>query len=197
METNDKVWLVERGDYSDYNVEAIFSTEEAAKELSAHMEGSTVREYVLDHWVPAKATFQFTFDLDGNIQKVEENPWVKDDFAPPQGYKADFTRFWMSSEGISHVYVPRGPVELAQKIACDYFMRCRVFIEQAKDLLDRSGIVSNHKAQYPGMGDYYPWSVVSDIAQVLAGTVAAPTLPGSTHEGWVAQALGIRDIHNV
>ena len=72
------VYVVTEGTYSDYGIEALFSTEEKAKAFVAKHEYNSdrrVEEYTLDEWIDAGTRTVWTTVIDvtnGEIQHYEQ-----------------------------------------------------------------------------------------------------------------------------
>lgn len=82
------VWVVERGEYSDYRVEGVYSTRENAERIAAAFNGSgswrdaTVAEWEMDPGIDRLGknlrSFSITMLRDGTVESVDERDraWV-------------------------------------------------------------------------------------------------------------------------
>lgn len=172
------VYVVEEGDYSDYQVVAIFSEKSVADEFSAHRPGSGVREWELDTWKNEQSEFLFVFGLDGAIKSVKENAYTGEhkhaDGVYSQAWDSDIL-----------VRVNRGPKELAVKIASERYTRIRAFYDQAEALC-----VGNLQCE---KGTLRPRLVVL-VAEVLAGLEVLPETEGCGFEEDAKQVLARRGV---
>ncbi len=175
------VWLVERGDYSDYHVVAVFSSQEQAKEFCDHYSGDghyepTIREYVLDKWEPSRSSFHVTFDLSGNILNLKEEPYVEE-------LKNELPMvIWREGNQIE-VTVDRGPKELATKIASEAYLKIRSYLDEALTIVERADW--KFKQEYPN----WKYQYALDIAYILSGMASIPTGPMSSHQETVVSIL--------
>lgn len=78
-----KVWVIEKGEYSDYRVVGVFSTLEHAQqvlnEINKHPDDyyeATIAEWVLDPAVEeinaGRKMYRITMDTEGNTEEIEE-----------------------------------------------------------------------------------------------------------------------------
>lgn len=160
------VYVVEEGEYSNYQVVAIFSEKGAADEFSAHRPGSGVVEWTLDTWKTEQSEFLFVFGLDGQIKSVEEKAHIRE-------HEYDGRIFSQAWGDDILVRVCRGPEELAVKIASERYTKIRAFHDQA-DALCVGGLDCLK-------GTLRPHLVVM-VAEVLAGIRVLPDGPGSGFE---------------
>lgn len=170
----DTVWVVESGEYSDYQIDAIFSTKEKAEEFSSHKSRSRVVEWELDKWTPEQASFSVVFDLSGNITGIDETPVLDE---PSDAVDADGFH-----DGSIHVRVHRGPREKAIKIASEYYYRLRAFLDEAQE--------RTSKAHLPQ--ECLDGSRTIRVAKVLAGINPVPNPPKCGFDEDVLEILGIK-----
>jgi hypothetical protein len=83
----ESVWVVETGEYSDYRVLGIFSTEENAQKIADLVDGD-VSEWPIDPWLEqlsqGRRSFRVEMMMDGTGIRVSEMPWGnhhKDEFS--------------------------------------------------------------------------------------------------------------------
>src|SRR3990172_7688285 len=151
----NSVWLVERGEYSDYGVEAIFSTEVVARAFAANMDGSSVREWMLDTWREEQITWEFGFDLQGNIVEESKEPFTE--LLPVDASVTASRRF---DQDLITITVNRGSREAAVKIASEWYVRIRAHLDEADERMTRT--------QYDKIGNYR-WGDALNVARILAG----------------------------
>ena len=175
----DSVWLVEQGTYSDYSVEAIFSTEKQAREFCSHLPDSEPREWVLNTWADHQISFTFWFDLMGNIVQTEEEAFVKDLPAESNIHSDRQER-----ERI-RIHVNRGPRDLAIKIASEHYTKIRAFLDEAQKRVDR--------AKYNKISDDYCCNDALEAAKILAGINQAPNPPECGHDKNILTILSISE----
>jgi hypothetical protein len=164
------VWLVDSGDYSSYSVDAIFSTEEQAKEFAEHS-GGDYHEWPLNTWTVEQAKFTVMFDLAGNIVEVYEEPYT-DDLMEEQLSASS------GHSGRIVVRTQRGPRERAIKIASEKFIQIRAKMDEALTRLERAGCDD----------PTYQRQLQIEVAAILAGIEAAPA-GDSRFERMVLSAL--------
>ncbi len=160
------VWLVEQGEYSDYHVAGIFSTEMQAREFASHYKSDAgVREYELNIWTEEQAQFIFTFDLQGNITATSEVAFT--DPAPPE----DEAQSGCVNSGEILISVNRGPRERAVKIASEYYARIRACLDEANVRVETAHALG--RLQCYGMGRGGSW-LAHGVARILAGLDKLP-----------------------
>ena len=158
------VWLVESGEYSDYHIAAIFSTEDQANEFAAHYDSdASVREYPLDTWTPAQTRYQFTFDLQGNITSSHEKAF------PESAPDDDYVTVHRHTHGEISVSVNRGPRDHAVKIASEYYARVRARLDEADARVAAAYIAGRLKCR----SDHGAWLAIG-VAKILAGLDQLP-----------------------
>jgi hypothetical protein len=181
------VWLVEKGDYSDYHIIAIFSTQSQADEFVSHHKEASVREWELNTWTEEKTTFEFVFDLSGNLVKEEEHAYIKDEDHDGNPRDLDVRAHSQSDRTGTldnvKIYVNRGPRELALKIASERYTKIRAYLDEAQERTVLAADVDG-LAEYRKVCGAHNLSV--SVAEVLAGIVPVPDPPkcGYDYEHW-------------
>ena len=185
-ETTASVWVVDEGEYSDYRILAIFATKPQAEEFVSHRGPSSpygyspgMQEWELNTWTEDKATFKFTFDLNGNITKVSEVAYV-DDAPTPALYSQRHTK----DEVL--VVVNYGPRDRATKVASEHYTRIRAFLDEAQKMGDR--------AHYDKISEGYCFGNALRVARILAGIEQAPNPPQCDSDRNILTILGIPEV---
>lgn len=168
-----KVWVVESGEYSDYGIDAIFSTRELAEAFVAAEGGESVVEWDLDQWESNKGTWTFEFDLaTGNIIEASG----KAGLAPASDQAQEAT--WGKGSPI-RIWVDTYDRERAIKIASERFFKIKSFWDDAERM-----------ASAADYSPSYSQGFVLAIAKVLAGLEAMPAANGSIHSNAIRKAMG-------
>jgi len=102
------VYAVSSGEYSDYGIEAVFSTKENAKSYIGDRSCCDIEEWVLDAWVPkADAAWEVDMTLEGDVVKVKKlshaddsylRYWPPAPFAPPNAPHMLYMKMWADDE---------------------------------------------------------------------------------------------------
>jgi hypothetical protein len=183
------VWLVESGEYSDYRVDAIFTTEEQANEFVANGGGKSVIEYPLDTWGPEKAEYDFVFDLEGNVIKEQVRAYVECPCDADAVYHATHRehdgRKYVSDFGGIKIMVYRGPRDKALKIASERYTRLRAEFDAALALTERYKCADWQK--YPD----WRYQTAVHVAAIMAGVAPMPKRPASTFEERSLAVMGL------
>jgi hypothetical protein len=173
----NKVWVVETGEYSDYQVRAIFAEENQQMATDfARGFGVEPTEWTLDTWTQEQGEWRFDFDFAGNIVGEEFTPNmdpVPDEPGPVQA------NAWNAPEISIRVY--RGEREHALKIAADRFLRIRAFLDEAIERCSRAKFRK-----------IYKYGTALRVALILAGLGAVPDPPRCGHDADVLEALGVK-----
>jgi hypothetical protein len=173
------VWLVEEGEYSDYKVLAIFSTEDAAKQFTEHRKESSYREWELDTWTEDRTEFIFQFNLAGELVSESEEAYIKD---PHEDSNSVYAWGTHESKDVRIRVARNGPRARALKIASERYVRLRAYLDEAEERVSRSGIKTGYGEE----------QLVVDVAEILAGTQQLPTPPLSGHQEDIMKVLGIQ-----
>ena len=98
------VYLVSSGSYSDYSIEAVFSTKEKAQEYidecmkvegrSAYIDNAEIEEYTIDEPRKHSTHIYITMTKEGN---VDNDPYVDHTYGPSR--ESRFVCFWRSRGG--------------------------------------------------------------------------------------------------
>jgi hypothetical protein len=173
----EKVWIVEEGEYSDYQVLAIFATELAAAEFVDHRKTASYRAWPLNTWLPEQARYSFWFDLSGNIVAEQETAYTESvDEAPVWEYRQGPDQI--------HIAVCKGPHERAVKVASERYARIRAHLDKADEMARKSTL-----SKEPSYMKGHYLSQATEVARVLAGLAEPPTPPLSKSDEWVLQIL--------
>jgi len=173
------VWIVEEGEYSDYQVLAIFATEKAAKQFTEHRQGATCREWELDTWTEDRTEFNFTFNRAGEVVSETEEAYIEDH---QKEWASVYVHGCRDSKDIAVLVRRKGPRERALKIASERYTRLRAYLDEAEARVVRSGIKTGYGEEQHSV----------DIAEILAGTQKLPSPPRCGHEEDVLKMMGVQ-----
>jgi hypothetical protein len=173
------VWIVEEGEYSDYQVLAIFPTECAAKQFAEHRKKSGYREWALNTWTEDRTLFRFQFNRAGEVVAESEEAYIEE---PQKEWPTVHVHGFHHNKNIGVSVRRNGPRERALKIASERYARLRAFLDEAEARVLRSGIKTGY-----GEGQH-----VVDVAEILAGTQKLPRPPYCKHEEDVLKMIGLQ-----
>lgn len=85
-----EIYVVTKGDYSDYHIKGVFSTKEMANRFLDRLQSSdaSMETYLLDEldsWPDHRKSFYVWFDREGNGDAIEEQPRKLDERVIPNG----------------------------------------------------------------------------------------------------------------
>lgn len=175
------VWIVEEGEYSNYEVLAIFATEDKAKHFTGHRKGSSYREWELDTWTEDRAEFEFRFNRAGWVTDESERAYIEDNDGECASVYAHGCR---DSKDILVLVQRNGPRERALKIASEHYTRLRAYLDEAEARVAQSGIKTGYGEEQH----------IVDIAEILAGTQKLPTVPCCGHDQTVLKMMGFSGV---
>lgn len=185
---NSTVYVVTSGEYSSYQIDGIFATQQEADGYAAVVDGAEVTPWELNKWTPDHGKRSFDFNLKGEIVSERYEASV-DPIA-----EAEVVNEYEADAGLIGIEVNRGNRDLAVKIASELYTRIRAHYDIAHDLTVQKFQGTPNWKQFNDIGESYGRASVHrhalDVARVLAG-IDGPPEGDSQHDGEIRNILGI------
>jgi hypothetical protein len=179
-----KVWVVETGEYSAYQVRAIFAeeNEEMAREYAKGV-GSEPREWVLDTWTPDQGRWEFDLNLEGDVVREKFEALIEGKEDPEGESRREYsTRF---RKDVITIAVRHGERARALKVASERFTKIRSFLDEADERVARANYLKI---------DGYHFNDAWQAAEILAGLEPVPNPPECGADRNMLLILGIEPI---
>lgn len=156
------VYVVESGEYSDYHIDAIFESEQMAKDFVAAGGGDDYTPWELNTWKPEQGKWEFHFSPEtGSIVSENRKSSLKNPTYEISAYS------WQQTDPIV-IEVKTGDRDRAVKIASERYAQIMAQFDNAKTLLDKS------RNWYKPGERINERGLIVEIAQILAGVEPLP-----------------------
>lgn len=171
METDKKIYIVTSGEYSDYMIEAVFSTKEKAYEY-VDQRGSDFRieEFPIDSYVPDTSKKKWNIYLDYNTGEL-----VRCNLSDGVLFNRDYFYYAkpIFSSGFLNFNIEAESVSKAVKIASEMFMQVKALENIKFPLLRKECIAGKRIHKYPTY-NFRSGAVVLDHMEQLLSCWSAP-----------------------
>lgn len=174
MEIKDMIFIVTSGEYSDYGIEAVFSTKEKADEyVERHGTDFRVEEFPVDSCVPDNSKKKWNVYLDYNTGELCG-------CNPPCGWTPldrDYFRYansFASSAELLNFYIEAETISKAVKIASEMLMQVKA-LESTKFPLLREKCVADHIIREYPIYNYRTGAIVLSGDRILRSGYSATT----------------------